>query len=231
MNSPRNELSGSPESMSTAKNLLADIHHSACCEQENCPNGSKCDRYKNLWGHMKSCANPYCDYSMCNDSKKVFEHFQTCDNRSQCSLCECLQRQQGDSVFQLRMPEKKIECASPSKEREIKVHLQLLKHAEKCDGRCGAMNCSKMKELMQHYRECSAGHSPRHGQSPLLSPSASASATLLLGDECLLCRRLGNLYKMHRSVCKDKTCTVPVCEEKRRMQLLAGKFQELLLPK
>jgi len=219
--------------VSGMRELLSDVHHAVCCDLENCPQGAKCTNYKNLWLHMKDCNNTFCEFPLCKDSKTVLLHFQNCQNRNQCTVCECLNRSSEQNIALMssaseRSPEeRKMECCSPSKEKEIKLHLQLLKHAEKCDGNCGAINCTKMQELMQHKRECGAGNSPRPGQSPLLSPRASASASLLLGDECLLCRRMGNLYKLHRSVCKDKTCSIPLCHEKRRMQVLAGRFETL----
>merc|ERR1712146_207132 len=85
----------------------------------------------------------------------------------------------------------------------IEKHLQLLLHSLSCESEetCTIFknNCVKMKELLNHYKEC-------EDQA-----------------QCVKCARFITLINEHAKICKNSNCRVPKCKylrEKFRLKLL-----------
>eukprot|EP01038_Epipyxis_sp_PR26KG_P004228 gene4228-6004_t len=92
------------------------------------------------------------------------------------------------------------------KERNVKLHLQLLQHSANCVSDCKSKNCTKMKEFLKHDSTC---------------PVKSAGG-------CRLCLRIQNLLNLHARSCRIDECRVPHCIEIRdHLRNLALRQQQM----
>lgn len=86
----------------------------------------------------------------------------------------------------------KLKCKNvllSERQRSIELHLQLLQHAHQCTNpTCPSSNCRKMKELLEHQKNCQSGF-----------------------NYCIRCRRLKSLIDFHSQRCYNRNCTIPNC--------------------
>jgi hypothetical protein len=236
-------LADSSEDLQYRRKLLGGIRHAVCCETQACSSYVSCKQLKQLWIHMQNCHLPCCSHSICSLMKSILLHFQNCSIPADCSLCSCLtapnpSQAATEEIIPISDMEKGSDTneerprISPSKAKEIKLHLVLLKHALNCAGlNCTSTNCQKMREFIQHHKTCSGS-----GSNPTMVSGESVTAVAEEKDECMLCRRITNLYKLHSGICRDRSCSLRVCQEKRRKSRkdsksdsVTGKLQEMKL--
>ena len=86
----------------------------------------------------------------------------------------------------------KLRCKNvllSNRQRNIELHLLLLQHAHQCTNpTCPSSNCRKMKELLEHQKNCQSGF-----------------------NNCIRCRRLKFLIDFHSQRCYNRNCTIPNC--------------------
>jgi hypothetical protein len=233
----------SSEDLQYRRNLLAGMRHAVCCETQACSSYDTCKQLKQLWIHMQHCHLPSCSHSICSLMKSILLHFQNCSAPADCPMCSCLTPNpfQAEEIIPADIEKgsntnQKKPHISPSKAKEIKLHLVLLKHSLNCDGlNCTSMNCQKMREFIQHFKTCSgSGNNPTMVSGP--SSESVAAVAEAKDDVCILCRRINNLHKLHSGICRDRSCSLSVCQEKRRKSQkvskstsLTGKLEEMKL--
>ena len=93
------------------------------------------------------------------------------------------------------------------RERNIQLHLQLLRHAATCDSKsCHSANCSKMKGIFKHAASC---------------PNRANGV-------CHICKRIWMLFQIHARQCKEANCKVPNCKTIREKLRQLTKQQQAM---
>lgn len=93
------------------------------------------------------------------------------------------------------------------RQRNIQLHLQLLKHAAACTNpSCHSANCTKMKGIFQHAKKC---QNRANGQ-------------------CHVCKRIWMLFQIHARQCKEPNCKVPNCNTIREKLRQLTKQQQAM---
>jgi len=76
--------------------------------------------------------------------------------------------------------------------QNAQLDIQLIGHASVCTlSNCNS-NCTKMKQLLKHERECE----------------------VKVSGNCKLCLRIWNLFHIHAQRCNIENCQIPLCLEK-----------------
>jgi len=99
------------------------------------------------------------------------------------------------------------EAQRKERQRNIKLHIQLIEHAARCNSPdCASSNCAKMKKYMKHSSTCKV--------------KASGG--------CKICKRIWYLLRIHAQQCKNSPCPIPQCMFFReRLRQLAKQQQAM----
>jgi len=82
------------------------------------------------------------------------------------------------------------EAQRKERQRSIQLHMTLLQHAATCKSpKCPSANCTKMKGLLKHGKQCQ----------------------IKAGGGCNVCKRIWALLQIHARQCKQQNCSVPNC--------------------
>ena len=93
------------------------------------------------------------------------------------------------------------------RQRNIQLHLQLLRHAATCDSTsCHSANCQKMKGIFNHATSC---------------PNRANGL-------CHICKRIWMLFQIHARQCKESNCKVPNCNTIREKLRQLTKQQQAM---
>lgn len=77
-----------------ARDRLLMLHHASTCRAltaKACPGGAVCQEMKQLWDHVRVCANPACPAPRCSTSKFVLAHYASC-RCADCVVCWTLRQ-------------------------------------------------------------------------------------------------------------------------------------------
>eukprot|EP00529_Nitzschia_sp_RCC80_P002658 CAMPEP_0113512338 /NCGR_PEP_ID=MMETSP0014_2-20120614/39288_1 /TAXON_ID=2857 /ORGANISM="Nitzschia sp." /LENGTH=1811 /DNA_ID=CAMNT_0000408693 /DNA_START=299 /DNA_END=5734 /DNA_ORIENTATION=+ /assembly_acc=CAM_ASM_000159 len=93
------------------------------------------------------------------------------------------------------------EAQRKQRQRNLMLHIQLIEHAARCNSTsCTSTNCRKMKNYLQHARQCK----------------------IKVQGGCRICKRIWTLLRIHAQKCKDPVCPIPQCivirEKMRELQ-------------
>lgn len=93
------------------------------------------------------------------------------------------------------------EAQRKQRQRNLMLHIQLIEHAARCNSpTCNSTNCAKMKNYLQHARQCK----------------------VKVQGGCRICKRIWTLLRIHAQKCKESVCPIPQCmvirEKMRELQ-------------
>jgi len=93
------------------------------------------------------------------------------------------------------------------RQRNINLHIKLLEHASLCDSaNCNSSNCAKMKQYLKHCQTCKDK----------------------MAGGCKICKRIWTLLRYHAQSCKNRSCTIPQCQNIRERIRQIAKQQQAM---
>jgi len=155
--------------------------------------------------HCNSCP----DYDLC----------ETCYKDPKTNRGSCTHKLQAIKVESEGQSETSglTEAQRKQRQRNLELHIQLIEHASRCTSpSCSSKNCAKMKEYLQHARNCKVNIqmslfcSAKLYNQPSHVFSFMCLQTKVVGG-CRICKRIWTLLRIHAQRCKEPVCPIPQC--------------------